>query len=76
MNATTLQARYVNATLARTLQRYSRLYVKARCGSVVTKVAALLQLFSPLILGALFPLYPQLLLQSHYGSSSRLFPMT
>ena len=42
MNATTLQARYFNATLARTLQRYSRLYRKARCCSVLAAVAALL----------------------------------
>jgi hypothetical protein len=42
MNATTLQARYFSATLALTLQRYSRLYRKARCCSVVAALAALL----------------------------------
>ena len=46
MNATTLQARYFNATLARTLQRYSRLYRKARCCSVVAAVAALLAIIT------------------------------
>ena len=46
MNATTLQARYFNATLARTLQRYSRLYRKARCCSVATIVATLLAIIT------------------------------
>jgi len=46
MNATTLQARYWNATLARTLQRYSRLYRKARCCSVATIVATLLAIIT------------------------------